>query len=111
MAGALRGRAAAARGGGLQGEGKNAQNPPQTVTARLGTESGKHTVLAWAEIPFRKFSLEWRRVRGDPMSAYLSVSKAGGQQDGARPLSVLPSDRMRSSGCELKHSKFHLSMR
>lgn len=38
------------------------------------------------------------------------ISKAG-VKDSARFFSVVPSDRMSSSGDKLKHKKFHLSMR
>ena len=55
------------------------------------------------------FSLKERRLRGDLIKAYKYL-KTWCQEDGARLLSVVPSDRTRGSGHKPKHKKFHLNM-
>jgi len=56
------------------------------------------------------FSLKKRRLRGDLRNAYKYL-QGGGQEDGARLFSVVPSDMIRGNRHKLKQRKFHLNMR
>jgi len=56
------------------------------------------------------FSLKKRRLRGDLRNASKYL-QGGGQEDGARLFPVVPSDRTRGNGHELRHRKLQLNMR
>jgi len=56
------------------------------------------------------FSLEKRRLREDLRNASKYL-QGGGQEDGARLCSVVPSDRTRGNGHTRKQRKFQLKMR
>ena len=56
-------------------------------------------------------SLGIRRLRGDMINVYKYLKGNGRQLDGARLLSVVCSDRTRSSGLKHEHRKFCTNMR
>jgi len=56
------------------------------------------------------FGLEERRLRGDLRNASKYL-QGGGQEDGARLFSAVPSDRTRGNGHKLKQRKLHLNTR
>jgi len=57
------------------------------------------------------FSLEKKRLRGDLRNAYKYLRGGRAQEDGARLSPVVPSDRTRGNGHQLKHRKFLLNTR
>jgi len=62
------------------------------------------------DVTIQLFSLKKRRLRGDLRHAYKYL-KGGCQDHGAKVFSVVPIDRTRGNGHNLKHRKFHLNMR
>jgi len=56
------------------------------------------------------FSLKKRRLRRDLLNAFKNL-QGGGQEDGARIFSVVPSDRTRGNGHKRKQRNFQLNMR
>ncbi|OWK60092.1 hypothetical protein RLOC_00002071 [Lonchura striata] len=56
------------------------------------------------------FSLKNRQLRGEVTNIYKHL-KEGGQEDGARPFSLVPSNRPKGNEQKLMHRKFHLNMR
>ena len=56
------------------------------------------------------FSLEKRRLRGDPISVYKHL-KEGYKEDGARLFSVVPIDRTRNNGLTPEHGRFFVNIR
>ncbi|KGL72932.1 hypothetical protein N309_09741, partial [Tinamus guttatus] len=56
------------------------------------------------------FSMEKRRLRGDPISAYKYL-KGGSEEDGVGLFSVVATNRTRGNGHKLKHQKFHRNLR
>jgi len=55
------------------------------------------------------FSLKKRRLTGHLINANKYL-QGGCQEDGARPFSVVPSDRTKDNRHKLKQRKFHLNM-
>ena len=56
------------------------------------------------------FSLKKRRLRRDLLNAFKNL-QGGGQEDGARIFSVVPSNKTRGNGHKLKRRKFRLNVR
>jgi len=56
------------------------------------------------------FRLEKRKLREELINVY-KLLKGGCQENGARPLSVVPSNRTRGDSHKLKHRKFCLNLR
>jgi len=53
-------------------------------------------------------SLKKRRLKGDLINAYKYL-KGGYQEDGAKPFSVVPSNKTSCNRYKLRHGKFHMT--